>query len=48
MSDYQRERNRAKLRADGGHTSLLIWAAIGTLAASGIGAALWSVLMSIK
>ena len=44
MSDYERERRRAKLRADGSIQSLLIWGAVGLLA-SGI---LYGILMSIK
>lgn len=48
MSDkatqYRNERNRAKLRADGGFLSLLVWAAV---AATGSGILL-SILMSIK
>lgn len=42
--DYNRERNRAKLRADGSFGSLLIWAAI---AATGSGI-LFAILGSIK
>lgn len=41
---YRRERNRAKLRADGGWPSLIIWAAV---AATGSGI-LFAILGSIK
>ena len=42
--DYQRERQRAQLRADGSWPSLLLWGAVGLLG-SGL---LYSILMSVK